>query len=479
MQYVRTPQSISTKDLIGNKYCYAPSKYSAFHPKDKSKFEILARLVDPKNQRESVQKDRKYQYVEIGDVNVDTGAIDYEEIFGVHVPSSKPLKVERGDILVSTVRTYRKGIGYVDSTSKNIVATPAFLVFNNIKRGLTAEYLLAILRSDFFVEQILSFQNRGMYPRLDSETIHEVYIPIPNKKELAYLSTLQRALINKEAEIRKKHAKITILIEREILDNQRSDKFTYKDPTISELKRLGRFDAGYYSEPYKYKQFLIRNYVHSTSTVKDLGYKIKRGQNLQESAIGKITESDTSKPGFYTVIRPTDLSDLGTVLRYGYLGNPNSLSTLGSGDIVFSAEGTIGKCVLFVSPNQKAITNIHGIILYKDNYHIDESAFISCFLRFLRHWRIFDYISVGGQGGSLAMQYWDDIHIPNFSTEKRMEIARLYCNEPPDKAKLSDMDSFVEDDALWNQKAGIVQIDESAKEIGLEIKEFIHKLVLG
>lgn len=40
------------------------------------------------------------------------------------------------------------------------------------------------------------------------------------------------------------------------------------------------------------------------------------------------------------------------------------------------------------------------------------------FLRYLRKIGYFDYLSVGGQGGSLAMKYWDDVIIPKFSKDK-------------------------------------------------------------
>ncbi len=483
MKYVKVPQSITASELMGNHYYYAPSKYSAFYPKDKSRFEILAKLVDVKNEREVVSSDLKYRYVEIGDVDTNTGSIDYKEVFGIFVPNKRPLKISKGDILVSTVRTYRKGIGYVNSSASNIVSTSAFLVFHQLKKGLTPEYLLAVLRSDFFVEQILSFQNRGMYPRLDGETIDSVYIPLPTKNQLDYLTVLQRALINKQEELKRKHASILEIIEKELLGNQEKEKFVYTQPDIKELEKSIRFDAGYYCESYKHKQFLLKNYIYSAKPIEGKegwGYEIKRGQNLQESAIGKILESDTAKTGFYKVIRPTNFSDFGTISYYSYLGNSNQLSVLEPGDIVFSGEGTVGKCVLFVNPSDKAITNIHGIVLNKKDHNVEESSYVACFLRFLKQWGFFEYISVGGQGGSLAMRYWKDVQIPIFPPTKRKEIAKLYCNNVDyESVAVDEITSFLELDDKWNQKAGVIQIDEMSKKIQAEIDQVINQIVLG
>lgn len=483
MKYINVPQSITLNELVDNHYCYAPSKYSAFHPKDRSRFDVLSKLVEVRDEREIIEAGLKYKYVEIGDIDVDTGQISYSETLGAYVPNKRPLKIEKGDILVSTVRTYRKGVAYVNSSANNIVSTSAFLIFNQFRKGLTAEYLLALLRSDFFVEQILSFQNRGMYPRLDGDTINSVYIPIPTKEQLDYVTLLQKSLLNKQEEIERKHHAILEKIENELLNNQKKNTFVYEQPNLEEINLTTRIDGGYYCEAFKYKQFLLDNYMYSSKPVEgkeSWGYEIKRGQNLQESAIGKIIESNIEKTGFYKVIRPTNFSELGTIASYSYLGNANNLSSLEPGDIVFSAEGTVGKCVLFVAPHEKAITNIHGIILNKKDHNVEESSYISCFLRFLRKWGFFEYISVGGQGGSLAMQYWKDVRVPIFPNSKRKEIANLYCSRVETKKFQSmNKDTFFESDSEWNQGAGILQIDEMAKKIQAEIDRVINQIVLG
>lgn len=112
---------------------------------------------------------------------------------------------------------------------------------------------------------------------------------------------------------------------------------------------------------------------------------MKRGSSLAVCQIGKSIYLDNFKKKFYTLIRPTNFSEFGTVEKFEYFGNPKKLTLLNTGDVVFSAEGTIGKCILFDNPKEKWITNYHGMILSKKDYKIKESAFITCFLRFLRH----------------------------------------------------------------------------------------------
>ncbi|CAG8804977.1 34700_t:CDS:1, partial [Racocetra persica] len=139
---------------------------------------------------------------------------------------------------------------------------------------------------------------------------------------------------------------------KEILENQKNASFEYESPKFSELSSKLRIDSGYYCYDYKRKQFLISNYKNGARLIDEWGFNMKRGQNLQESQIGKSINSTKPKVNFYTVIRPTDFSELGTVKKIEYLGNPKKLKTLKKGDIVFTATGTIGKCILFDDPKE-------------------------------------------------------------------------------------------------------------------------------
>ena len=480
MKYVNSPNSVSIQDVIRNHFIFAPSQYSSFASEEK-RFDTLNNLVELKNERVKIKKDPLYTYIEIGDIDVNTGLVGGREVHGVFVPSITPLSISHGDLLISTVRTYRKGIGIITSSKKNLVGSPALLVISGVKDNISKEYLLAFLRSDFFVEQILAFQKRGMYPRLDRDNINDVSIALPrDSEELKYVSYLQRSLIEREGRIRDRSSLIIKVIGDELLRGQQEHTFVYEMPCFNNIKNDNRLDAGYYSYEYRQKKFLLENYLYGSDPIKKWDYEIERGQNLQESTIGNSIYSSFPKKGFYTLIRPTNISEYGTVSKFEYLGNSNQLSILQQGDIVFSAEGTIGKCILFANPKENSITNIHGIILRKKDHNIKESAFVACILRFQRDWKVFDYLSVGGQGGSMAMQYWDDILIPNFPKEKREKIAKYYFNEEQFNVESNcDLETFVLKDEKYVEVAGIVQLDESAKLIERRLAEVLHQIIKG
>ncbi len=341
-------------------------------------------------------------------------------------------------------------------------------------------YLFAFLKHSYFLNQLDLITPKGSTIRHSKTLFLDCNIPFPNKKNkddvIIYVELLTQSIINKEKEIRKKHKEILKQIEKELLNNQKDKDFNYELPNFKEIKNSNRFDAGYYCKDYQEKQYLIKNYKNGAKELMDWGYSSKRGQNLQISQIGKSIYSDSHKYNFYTLIRPTNFSEFGTVEKFEYLGNPKELSNLDAGDIVFSAEGTIGKCILFTDPKSRWITNIHGIVLKKKEQNITESAFISCFLRFLRNFRTLDYISVGGQGGSLAKKYWKDILIPNFSKQKQKNIASLYHNQVNYPQSLN-LQNFLENDKKWNEKSGIIELDKSVKITKKLLNKVLDKIV--
>lgn len=402
--------------------------------------------------------------------------LDSETAIAIRPQVFKNFNLKDGDLIISKDSNIGEAI-ILDKDYPNFTMSGALYKLPITKNKL---YLFAFLKHKYFRERLDLLVPKGSTIRHAKTLFLDCKIPFPSQKNtgdvVRYVELLTQAIINKEKEIRRKNQLIFELIKKELLENQGKDKFKYEDPKFNELFLSLRIDSGYYCFDYKQKQFLIFNYKKGAKSIDKWKFKIKRGQNLQVSQIGKSIYSDKLKENFYTLIRPTNFSEFGTVEKFEYLGNSKKLSLLEAGDIVFSAEGTIGKCVLFDDPKKHWITNIHGIVLNKKDHNIKESAFVSCFLRFLRHWGILDYISVGGQGGSLAKKYWKDVLIPNFSESKQQKISSLYYNQIdyPDKLNLA---KFITKDQKWNEQAGIIEIDKLIKQMKECLNSVLDKIV--
>lgn len=327
-------------------------------------------------------------------------------------------------------------------------------------------YILAMIKSNDFRKQLDKIVPIGATIRHAGKKFLECTIPFPKKNRetiiqnieelVAQVVDIEQLIIDKDNEIFNK-------ILSELLRGCKKDINNIRIKTnLSEIIESSRLDAGYYAPMAKKHKTILANYQYGTQTLEEMGYTIKRGQNLQISNIGKSVYSDSFIEGYYTVIKPTNFSDYGTVESFEYLGNKNNLITLNDGDIVFSGEGTVGKCVLFTDTQEKWITNIHGIVLHKDNANLLESAFVSCFLRFLRKWGYYDHFTVGGQGGSLGKNYWDAVVIPKMPQELKKEIANLY---------------FAKDNTNKFEKMGIIQLDKTKKAIETKLSLLINQII--
>lgn len=474
-KYIKVPTSISFKEMQENDCCFAPSKYSRFIPNQNIEYMSLSILCTESTNKIQFNKKDSYHYSEIGDIDVNNGFVESNHYYGIDMPSENPKIIKQGDIVISTVRTYRGGIGYITNKYENQCCSPAMIVIRNVNPIITKEYLFSILRTDFFIEQILGFLNRGMYPRLDKEAMKHILIPIPKNKEiLNYITIMTQAYLNKLDLIKNRHQSILEKIEKELLDNQKDNQFTFNLPTFNEVESVGRLDTGLYSREFKQETFLIHNYNHGFSTIYELGFTLSRGQNLQESNIGKSIYSDTYRKGFYNLILPTNFSNYGIMNKVSYLGNKKELKTLNQGEIVFGAEATF-RSIVICEKTENYITNIHGITLYQKNLTL--SIFVKCLMDYLAKKEVIDCVKVGGNGGSLAQKYWDIIPFPNFPELKQQEIAKLYHNPIEYPVSKFTLENFLELDNQYNEQAGIYELDKTSKYLKNLLNQAIESVV--
>ena len=110
----------------------------------------------------------------------------------------------------------------------------------------------------------------------------------------------------------------------------------------------------------------------------------------------------------------------------------------------------------------RTITNIHGITLNQESHNMSKGIFVKLFLDYLRNQGMIDAYAVGGNGGSLAIKYWDYLKFPNFPTEKEDEIVQLYHNDKLIyKSSNTNLETFSAYDTKFNNEAGIYEIQKS------------------
>lgn len=481
---------VKYKDIVSNKLILAPSQLMAFAIPNKNAIQV----------RDLLNKDLSFSDhgTEVGSINyiskspnffIRVKALQKESFLpSLTDETTVPIRpqvfinhnLKKGDILISK----DSNIGEVVILDKDL---PNYTISGALyKLPITKNkyYLLAFLKHNYFRKQLDLLVPKGATLRHAKTLFLDCKVPFPNQKNSAgiikYVEFLTQAIINKEKEIRKKHNLILEKIEKDILDNQKDEKFDYNDSNYKELKQYLRLDVGLYAEKYKKLKFIIQNYMHGCTNIADLGFKSKRGQNLQVSCIGRSIYSNDPKEKFYKLITSSDLTELGTYTEYRYLGNRKNLSLINHGDIMFSATGqahtSVGKTSVFINPPQKLTSNINSFFFYKENFNLTENIFISCFFSYLKEKGYFVEIIGRGNGGSFTEKHFPFVNIPNFSEQKQKEIARLYYNPTEYPTKLN-LDDFLDEDSKWNEKVGITEIDKSTKLIKKHLNGVLDKIV--
>lgn len=385
--------------------------------------------------------------------------------------------LKKGDLLISKDSNVGE-IVILDKDYENAMLSSAIYKLPVSKHKY---YLLAFMKSELFRQQIDFMVPRGSTIRHGKTKFLDCMIPLPNydsERTIEFVEKLTMAIINKEILIQKRYDKIISLISNELLTNQKEEQFLFNLPSIKEIMELDRMDSSLYSKRFKQNEFLITNYKNGFKTIKQLGFSPSRGQNLQISNIGKSIHTFEKKQDYYTLILPKYLSKYGTVLTKEYLGNPNFLKTLNKGEIIFGAEGNEkGRSLVIIEEQEKTITNIHGITLTQENHDINKGIFVKLFLDYYRYKGMIDDYAVGGNGGSLAIKYWNYLKFPNFPSKIEEEIVNQYYNKNKnyDLSNI-EIEEFEKYEKAFNLDAGIYDLDMSLKYLQALLDKILNKI---
>ncbi|WP_299546385.1 hypothetical protein [uncultured Helicobacter sp.] len=331
---------------------------------------------------------------------------------------------------------------------------------------------LAFTKHQFFKSQMQG--KGGIQKNIITSDKEKLYIPkITDKKFLDFIETLTKSIIKKESLIKQRHKAILNTIEKELLENQLPNTFSYTYPTIEELQESTRLDTGIYCEEFKRLDFMIKNYKNGVFYI-DKG-KIKSGSTPKTRFIGK------DKFLKYQWITPSHCSDYGTIKeeeRINFIGKPN----LTQDCILITNATSKGKRGEYVgiatfydySDFGKAQYNQQ---LYKlTDKNTTKLLFILCFLNCKLIREMCSYLCVGSKMKGMKIEHFLQIPFPNFPTKLQEQIAKLYHNE---NAKLPDplSKNFTQDDEEFCNEAGIYELDLSIKQLKNLVNDVINNIV--
>jgi len=450
-----------------------------------SHFAPLDKLVVVGDETVRIAKGADYKYAEIGDIDVDTGGVVFRAHRGFALPTQRPQRVQTGDVLVSTVRTYRKGIGIVtDSDGAELIASKAILRLTgatDYAPGVSLPYVFSFLRTDFFVEQVWSLLHRGVYPRMDTGALGRVLIPVATDPRVCqYVSVLSQAIADKERAIRDRNEAILKAVNDELVVGQSAASFTYAYPSLNEVRGRARFDAAVYSDEYKSKMWHVTNYARGCLTPTAAGFTVKPGPSLEIKILRTRIDSETPKDGFYRLLIPANISEYGTMSKVTWLGTAKQLPLLMQGDILFGEAGFgKGRTIVLIDELDRATTNAHGLYARRTDGDLAESIFFRCIFHWYRSMRLIDLMAVGGSGGHFSPEYFDSLLIPRFSEGPKDRIVAMYHSPAPPMAELPTLSNFVTLQRSRNCALGIWELDSEMKSLQAELVGVQELIIQG
>lgn len=432
----------------------SPNNYKKLTIKNKNQHKISRYLEDTPYQKGIEPGSGAYvpksqqKYLRNSCINNIQFSVDKSKYIYLNPNYFSDSMVDDGDVLFCTDANIGDCCLFI-SDNENVFFSSGIIKLN-FKNEKYKYYATAFMRDGYFREQLSAKTPKGATIRHSGELFMECLIPdAPAEWIYSVIEALVKNIAYAEHCSEKKLRESESLIHKEIMLKE----FPYVNPSVKQLQNQARLDSGIYSNTvYQWKEN-VRNYKFGFSNLEQFGFELKRGPNLAKRDLGRSIQTDTYRAGYNVLIYPSDISPAGYIQQVSYLGARNPIWFLGKRDILFAAEGTVGKTFAVCDETMHFTTNFHGTIIHPktDNVPLKKSIFLALYLNYLRKKGIFECMSVGANGGSFAVGYWDNILIPQVEDNFMDCLAIIYNNSVELKPGIFNLDLL--------SNAGIYQLN--------------------
>lgn len=236
-KYIDIPQHTTINEIIGKNYSLSATQYKTFCINNKN-CKLLSELLSRDLRRSDLGSEVGSEcYVDISDYYfIKTKALQPETLLlNITKESYQPIApqnfvqmgLKAGDILISK----DSNVGEIAILDRDL---PEAMLCGAIYRLPISEYkyyILAMIKSDLFRQQIDFLVPRGSTIRHGKTKFLECKIPFPNNlvdDTIKYIELLTKAIINKEKKIQTLHKKILDLIQQELQSNKKTMNLLFR-----------------------------------------------------------------------------------------------------------------------------------------------------------------------------------------------------------------------------------------------------------
>ncbi len=467
---------IKVNDLIKNNFKLAPSNYKKINV-DLTKLEEISRYISKIEKGAEVGSQ---EYVEISNFNFLRTAAFNEKTFSLKIDNNSLInitpksfinsKLKKDDILICK----DSNVGEVAILYEDMEKTMYSAGINKIIFKDHPKYFFALMKNDNFKEQLNNMIPKGSTIKHAKDLYLRCKVPIvTNKEVIRYIEDLVDIIVNKEMKIKIKKDKIDKYIENEICTKQNKENYTFKYPTVKDIKKINRLDTGNYTNEFKEIEYKIKNYKNGFFYIEE--DKIKGGNTPKDRYIDK-----KGNLKFLWII-PTFINDDGTIIDDTRINcEKNNINENCCLIINRTSKGGSGEYVgitSFYDYKEKGKAQ-HNQGIYKVfNYSDKKLVFITCLLNSPMYRKICANLSMGSKMKELKLKNFLQIPFPNFDEKNINYIYELYTKKI--NKKTTDKNEFKKDNIDKDDKSGILEIYKSMKKAKQKLNDTVNELYHG
>ncbi|WP_267523598.1 hypothetical protein [Campylobacter sp. MG1] len=478
--YIDIPQVINYKDMLKNYYSFSSNTYKQLIMKNNN-VKTLKECLERDLKRSDLGcevgssayvKKSKYCFIKSRALQKYSFLPNFEKSASEYIIPQAfiNMNLKENDVIISK----DSNIGEVIILDKDYPNTMLSGALYKLPIKKNKFYILSIIKHDIFKQQLDFLVPKGATIRHAKTLFLDCKIPFPKnniEQTIAFVEKITKSIINKEKLIRKRHEQITNLIQEELVNNQKKDKFIYKEPTIKDLEENARLDTGIHSKDFKYIEFLVKNYKN--------GYFFIDNENIKSGNTPEIRYISDYENLPYKWLTPTHFNSYGNIIIDEYIRHKKTNNIKNDCILLVNRGDGIdcGKSMFYCFKDFGLGHHNQG--LYKVfGYDTARLIFILCFLNtnFMR--KYCGLLTTGSKMKELKIEHFLTIPFPNFTSKKQQEISNLYYNPNIDiDYKMVKLDNFDNIDNEFCKNAGIYNLDKNIKYLKKILNSTIDKII--
>lgn len=141
---------------------------------------------------------RRIRYVELAGIDNERGVIaNSNDIEAAKAPSRAKKVIRAGDVIFATTRPNLKNIAIVPPELNDEICSTGFCVLRPKNDVVTSGWIFGIVRSDWFINQVVRHDEKNAYPSVSDDEVLAVEIPVPLVTEQGRITARIEALTSR------------------------------------------------------------------------------------------------------------------------------------------------------------------------------------------------------------------------------------------------------------------------------------------